>query len=381
MRIMIGKRIGPVPISLVAVLALAAFISAGLWLVPNGNQTAEAQGFANDPSDVCYPVENTDTAGINLDADADIEVAVPVAEQCVAFGDSVTMRIRAVAGGNTYQVFTNGKITGGADHKLYLFNTATDTEDDTAPSTTISFMEVEVPDTGDFGSADHVDFVINRNGNNPVTVQLLDLDDATNTNLDIGDDDFEITDPTAVLNETIYFVTTDLGRPVGKPVSTLMVGEPDHDEGESGPITATFKDNELVATFAGYKTVADAATDDTAGEVSFTSPSLTVQPRTVHSEMWAALIPGMDVTVESSVRTRTYAVVGTTVTLTDDTTEKSTLKGTIATGPGAGPTDIVVGLDADSIPAEMNSIGVPDSDTSTEGTAAGERVTTSTGSI
>ena len=42
MRTKIGKRIGPVPIAVVAALALAAFISAGLWLVPGG-QTAEAQ--------------------------------------------------------------------------------------------------------------------------------------------------------------------------------------------------------------------------------------------------------------------------------------------------------------------------------------------------
>ena len=44
MRKKIGKRIGPVPIALVAVLALAAFISAGLlafwWLQRN----AQAQG-------------------------------------------------------------------------------------------------------------------------------------------------------------------------------------------------------------------------------------------------------------------------------------------------------------------------------------------------
>ena len=37
MRKKIGKRIGPVPITLVAVLALAAFISAGLLLVPNAS--------------------------------------------------------------------------------------------------------------------------------------------------------------------------------------------------------------------------------------------------------------------------------------------------------------------------------------------------------
>ena len=44
MRTKIGKRIGPVPITLVAVLALAAFISVGLLLAfTNGNVT-QAQG-------------------------------------------------------------------------------------------------------------------------------------------------------------------------------------------------------------------------------------------------------------------------------------------------------------------------------------------------
>ena len=44
MRKKIGKRIGPVPIALVAVLALAAFISAGLLLAPSGVEVTEAQG-------------------------------------------------------------------------------------------------------------------------------------------------------------------------------------------------------------------------------------------------------------------------------------------------------------------------------------------------
>ena len=43
MRKKIGKRVGPAPIAVVAALALAAFISAGLWLVPGSGQTAEAQ--------------------------------------------------------------------------------------------------------------------------------------------------------------------------------------------------------------------------------------------------------------------------------------------------------------------------------------------------
>ena len=44
MRKKIGKRIGPVPIALVAVLALAAFISAGFWLVPSNGDVTNAQG-------------------------------------------------------------------------------------------------------------------------------------------------------------------------------------------------------------------------------------------------------------------------------------------------------------------------------------------------
>ena len=48
MRKKIGKRIGPVPIALVAVLALAAFISAGLLLTVNGN-VAQAQDVPSTP--------------------------------------------------------------------------------------------------------------------------------------------------------------------------------------------------------------------------------------------------------------------------------------------------------------------------------------------
>ena len=57
MRTMIGKRIGPVPIALVAVLALAAFISAGLWLVPNNG----AQANNHDLPDLTIDVGEDDT--------------------------------------------------------------------------------------------------------------------------------------------------------------------------------------------------------------------------------------------------------------------------------------------------------------------------------
>ena len=55
MRKKIGKRIGPVPIALVAVFALAAFISAGVWLVPQGAQAQGSQPLDNNKSDTSSP--------------------------------------------------------------------------------------------------------------------------------------------------------------------------------------------------------------------------------------------------------------------------------------------------------------------------------------
>ena len=68
MRTMIEKRIGPVPIALVAVLALAAFISAGLWLAPGSGDVTHAQGMpaagaaASEVKDKCGVTVFTNTA-------------------------------------------------------------------------------------------------------------------------------------------------------------------------------------------------------------------------------------------------------------------------------------------------------------------------------
>ena len=71
MRKKIGKRIGPVPIALVAVLALAAFISAGLLLTVNGN-LAQAQGMpggtATSDDEKCEVIlhdETPDSTNVN----------------------------------------------------------------------------------------------------------------------------------------------------------------------------------------------------------------------------------------------------------------------------------------------------------------------------
>ena len=66
MRKKIGKRIGPVPIALVAVFALAAFLSVGLLLTLNGNVT-QAQGLpgtANDGDATTAPCVVADSGSL-----------------------------------------------------------------------------------------------------------------------------------------------------------------------------------------------------------------------------------------------------------------------------------------------------------------------------
>ena len=90
MRTKIGKRIGPVPIALVAVLALAAFISAGFWLVPDGGQTAEAQGLPTTPeagggTDECAVLIHGEAG----DNPAPFPEGIVSDEGCTGSGDSV----------------------------------------------------------------------------------------------------------------------------------------------------------------------------------------------------------------------------------------------------------------------------------------------------
>ena len=136
------------PISLVAVLALAAFISAGLWLVPSGNQNAEAQGFADDVPSVCLPQDNNTATTPPGTEDAPHDT--PVADQCVADGNSVTLRFTTP--GVTTQVFTNGKIVDGEDLNFILDDGTSGNDITTAPSSTISYKEVEVTDAGPYQS-------------------------------------------------------------------------------------------------------------------------------------------------------------------------------------------------------------------------------------
>ena len=109
-----GKRIGVVPIALVAVFALAAFVSVGIWLAPN---SAQAQGIPTASGDADQRAATGDddckVAVINEDGDP---IGGPVeGGGCSVSGDSVDVVLenasnaaRAVAvyttGGDEYNV-------------------------------------------------------------------------------------------------------------------------------------------------------------------------------------------------------------------------------------------------------------------------------------
>ena len=161
MRTKIGKRIGPVPIALVAVLALAAFISAGLWLVPNG-QTVEAQGAGNAPATKCQVDKNNND---NTPADsATNQLAVSIADNCFATGNTATVEFQNETTGEvTRHIYTDGRITGGINLKVHFAGTNATA----APATAgISYYALKVPaqvqGSSDPGTAT---ITVNRNGN------------------------------------------------------------------------------------------------------------------------------------------------------------------------------------------------------------------------
>ena len=83
MRTKIGKRIGPVPIALVAVLALAAFISVGFWLVPNSAHAQSATRSGVGIDDVVLDVN--EALAISAEDVGKAFVAVPETGQVVRY--------------------------------------------------------------------------------------------------------------------------------------------------------------------------------------------------------------------------------------------------------------------------------------------------------
>ena len=89
------------PIALVAVLALAAFISAGLWLTPGG-QTAQAQGIPDvktelpaTPDDSCDVIVNGPMATANAPDDNLGELVS--GGGCIVNGDTVDVTFKNIS--------------------------------------------------------------------------------------------------------------------------------------------------------------------------------------------------------------------------------------------------------------------------------------------
>ena len=97
MRTKNGKRIGPVPIALVAVFALAAFISAGLLIAVSVGQTAEAQ------SSSC----TVDSLGMSANS-----VDVVPNEACDVAGESATIKIEGTQPTNDGDPWTSTDCVG-----------------------------------------------------------------------------------------------------------------------------------------------------------------------------------------------------------------------------------------------------------------------------
>ena len=130
MRTKNGKRIGPVPITLVAVFALAALLSAGLLLAPNGAPTAEAQ-------------ENT----CEVEVAAGTTPTITLPGSCDILGDTAMVKFNGAATSTDDQTLTlliqdnNGPITA------YPNGTgATAVTDGTATSMRYRYQSITIPE-------------------------------------------------------------------------------------------------------------------------------------------------------------------------------------------------------------------------------------------
>jgi hypothetical protein len=146
MRTKIGKRIGTVPITLVAVFALAAFLSAGLLLTTGSVQTAEAQS-----TDCTVMLANA-----NLEDDppvlGDNNEPVDLSDCYGTAGEAATVAVPGNSSETIKQTVwvyaKGGTIADGMNARLYAPDAAMGDPDDDAvptPSTTsFSFIELEI---------------------------------------------------------------------------------------------------------------------------------------------------------------------------------------------------------------------------------------------
>ena len=242
MRTKNGKRIGPVPITL-AVFALAAFLSVGLWLVPSG-QTIEAQGTGDAPTAKCQVDKNNNAIAADS---ASNQLAVSIADNCFVTGNTATVEFNNdTTSEMTRHIYTDGRITGGTNLKVRFQD---DQETGKPATANISYYKLKVPakaqGSDDAGTAT---ITVSRNGKPQIRLDAYagastpEIDDETGENNGI-------TSPApSGASDTIVF-TPSLDTPDAGASSVVVNGsvetgsvEIDEDEDEANILTV-FKDS------------------------------------------------------------------------------------------------------------------------------------------
>ena len=275
MRKKIGKRIGPVPITLVAALALAAFLSVGfLVLSPSGAPNAQAH--AGPPTHDCH---YNDT--------------VP----CIVAGDSVMVgfqNTQSSTDAQDFYIYADGRIDGGTDVRYYHpAEEVNDTSNE--PTTTISFLKLNVA-AGQTGTA-----TISSGGSVRVSTFVgapthLEINDADNLDYQPGGGGNNATPMTVNVHFTPALGAPDAGE------SSLTVGGMSMNnitaEGEAS-VVANFQDRQSPIKVIGYTYLGN--------PVNLDSANATVNVGTINSDGEAS--------VTAKLRAGHSVGVGATVTV------------------------------------------------------------------
>lgn len=143
-------RIGPVPITLVAVLALAAFLSVGLLLVPNGAPTAEAQD-ADCTVNLDADGTVTDTGTIDCKSPGGSVLIAFKGPETVVADDAPKMQLLIQDSSGQIRAYPNGYVDYDAIANRYQITAdgaagGLGEDDAVAPAPMrFKYMELEVP--------------------------------------------------------------------------------------------------------------------------------------------------------------------------------------------------------------------------------------------
>ena len=267
MRKQIGKRIGPVPIALVAVLALAAFISAGFLLAYNNVGTVQAQS-AECEVKIGTAAEPQPTNTMDEEASDD------AIQECHISGTSVVVKLpgdlgTTAADDTVWWVYSQGgRITGGSDEPAIWSPDAPakdagvtppvlDPPDSITSDIRVDIAQADQPASGTVKRKSETITVDPVGGNDTVTLYIYSGATVPAAPMDFDHDDDTGTDgvaqlgpiPDSVTDGSVKYVVTFLGNAVIKDDEGMTQSEVTLDPADLGntiteaTVTVTAKDN------------------------------------------------------------------------------------------------------------------------------------------